>query len=146
MNVWRVWRWRSLTLAWRGSGTKPPRWALLEPTPGWPLRSLSHPPSPRAATSGGECLCVCVCVCVDTASCRLSSGRTAFFLYSLSIEVNRCFIAFEAGSLYINVYMCGCMSHTAPVSMCGQKWMRRCIGDLLLISLWLSLINCWCII
>ena len=80
-------------------------------------------------------VCVCVCVCVDTASCSLSSGRAAFFLYSLSIEVNRCFIAVEAGSLYINVYMCGCMSHTAPMSMCGWKWMGGCTGDLLLISL-----------
>lgn len=46
-------RWRSQTLAWHGSGTRPPKCQLLAPTPGWPLRSLSPHSSPKEATSGG---------------------------------------------------------------------------------------------
>lgn len=46
-------RWRSQTLAWHGSGTRPPKCQLLAPTPGWPLRSSSPRSSPKEATSGG---------------------------------------------------------------------------------------------
>lgn len=45
--------WRSPTLVWPESGTRPPRWVQRGPTPGWPQRSSSCPSSPRAAMCGG---------------------------------------------------------------------------------------------
>ena len=45
--------WRSQTLGWRASGTAPPRWAPLAPTPGWLPKSSAHLRSPRVATFGG---------------------------------------------------------------------------------------------
>ena len=45
--------WRSQTLGWRESGTAPPRWVPLAPTPGWLPKSSARLRSPRVATFGG---------------------------------------------------------------------------------------------
>lgn len=64
--------WRSQTLAWPGSGTRPQRCQRQAPTPGWPPRSSSLPCSQKAVTSGGM-----------TITRPRSRGRHLFFFFYL---------------------------------------------------------------
>lgn len=70
--IWAVRRWRSQTLAWPGNGTKPQRWVLRGPTPGWLQRSSKSLCFPRAVMCGGTALFTvwplkCVCFWMNSA-------------------------------------------------------------------------------